>query len=137
MLRSSNTNHDHASRTAMIISHKYQYIFVKTTKTAGTSIEIALSRYCSRRDVITPIGAADEATRREYGGRGPQNYRAPLTAYSLLDFKRLIRLGKRKRWFYNHIAASPAAELIGEKKWRDYYKFCFERNPFDRLISLY
>ena len=39
----------------MIISHQLQLIFVKTRKTAGTSIEIALSRYAGPDDVITAI----------------------------------------------------------------------------------
>ncbi|WP_275670288.1 hypothetical protein [Okeania hirsuta] len=39
----------------MIISHKYKFIFLKTIKTSGTSIEIYLSRFCGDDDVITPI----------------------------------------------------------------------------------
>ena len=40
----------------MIISHAYRAVFLKTNKTAGTSIEIALSRFCGELDVmpITP-----------------------------------------------------------------------------------
>ena len=29
----------------MILSHKYKYIFIKSFKTASTSLEIALSKY--------------------------------------------------------------------------------------------
>jgi hypothetical protein len=39
----------------MIISHKHKFIFFKTKKTAGTSIEIALSKYRGPDDVITPF----------------------------------------------------------------------------------
>jgi hypothetical protein len=39
----------------MIVSHKYKFIFLKTKKTAGTSIEISLSRYCDEDDIITPL----------------------------------------------------------------------------------
>ena len=39
----------------MIISHKYRFIFVKTLKTAGTSIEVFLSQHCGPDDVVTPI----------------------------------------------------------------------------------
>jgi len=39
----------------MIISHTHKFIFIKSEKTAGTSIEAALSRYCSGDDVVTPI----------------------------------------------------------------------------------
>ena len=39
----------------MIISHKYRFIFVKTRKTAGTSVEAYLSQHCGDSDVLTPI----------------------------------------------------------------------------------
>jgi hypothetical protein len=39
----------------MIINHRYKFIFLKTRKTAGTSIESALSQFCDSNDIITPI----------------------------------------------------------------------------------
>jgi hypothetical protein len=39
----------------MIISHSHKFIFIKSLKTAGTSIEAALSNYCSGDDVVVPI----------------------------------------------------------------------------------
>ena len=39
----------------MIISHKHKFIFIKTRKTAGTSIELFLSRFCGPEDIITPF----------------------------------------------------------------------------------
>ena len=100
----------------MIISHEYKFIFVKTTKTAGTSIEIALSKFCGSEDIITPI-YPEEEMRNQLGYRGAQNY--------LPD------------GFYNHISGTKIRKLIGEQVWNSYYKFCFERNPWDRFISYY
>ena len=48
----------------VIISHRHRFIFIKTGKTAGTSVEIALSKFCGPEDVITPISPEDEATRK-------------------------------------------------------------------------
>jgi len=106
----------------MIISHKYKFIFLKTNKTAGTSIEIALSKICGPRDIITPISPEDEKTRNKLNYSGPQNYLSPII--------------KRPR-FYNHISARKVKDLIDKEKWDSYYKFCFERNPWDRVISFY
>lgn len=120
----------------MIVSHKYRFIFLKTAKTAGTSIEIALSKFLGDQDIITPISSPDETIRRDLGYRGPQNYRVPLWQHSAVELARAIFLGKGKK-FYNHMSAHEVRGMIGEKTWNDYYKFCFERNPFDRVISLY
>lgn len=121
----------------MIISHKHKFIFIKTAKTAGTSIEIALSKFCGPDDIITPIVPEDEDIRQSLGYRGPQNYLLPLRKYGIKDLlKRIIR-GEKKLAFYHHIAAEDVIAQIGQGMWDDYYTFCVERNPWDRMISLY
>lgn len=120
----------------MILSHKHRFIFVKTNKTAGTSIEIALSRFCGDDDIITPITPQDETLRNSLGCRGPQNYLAPLWDYGMKDIRSLLRL-KRKMRYHNHMPAREIKDRVGEKIWSDYYKFCFERHPYERLVSLY
>src|SRR5262245_57999721 len=62
-----------ADTTDMIISHRHKFIFMRTTKTASTSMEISLSRFCGPEDVITPVNEVDEPIRLEKGIK-PQNY---------------------------------------------------------------
>jgi len=101
----------------MIISHKHKFIFIKTKKTAGTSLEIALSAICGDEDVITPISPIDEKARADLGYLGAQNY--------------------SEMGFFNHMSAQKASTLISADVWSSYYKFCFERNPWDKVISWY
>lgn len=120
----------------MIISHKHKFIFIKTKKTAGTSIEIALSKICGPKDIITPISLEDELYRKELGFPGKQNYLIPFYKYSGKDILSAIKQKQRLR-FYNHMPASEIKNRIPENVWNEYYKFSFERNPFDKFISLY
>ena len=39
----------------MIISHRHRFIFVRTEKTAGSSVEQALAELCGPEDVITGV----------------------------------------------------------------------------------
>jgi len=124
----------------MIISHKYRFIFLKTIKTAGTSVEISLSRYCGPDDIISAITEEDEITRREFGCH-PQHHDRP---YKLKEFGRqgLRELLRTRRWprhqvYWNHIPAKQVKRLVGSQVWDQYYKFCFVRNPWDRAISAY
>lgn len=120
----------------MIISYKYKFIFIKTNKTAGTSIEIALSKFCNHTDVITAISLDDEELRKKLGYRGPQNTVIPYYKYSLRNWSRCIR--KLERIHLGGRASVKAIKnYIGIIKWNEYYKFCFERNPWDRVVSLY
>jgi hypothetical protein len=120
----------------VILSHRWKFIFIKTGKTAGTSVEIALSRYCGPDDVITPITPEDESLRRELGYRGPQNYRVPFRYYTGEDWKNLV-LKRRRREYYNHMPASELMTLIPRDIWDSYYTFSIERNPWDRTVSQY
>jgi len=120
----------------MILSHRQKFIFFKTNKTAGTSLEIALSGFCGPRDIITPVAAPDEALRRQLGYPGPQNYYLPLKFYTRSDWMRLLRRGRLFK-FYNHIAACKVKPRVDPRIWDHYFKFCFTRNPWDRFVSFY
>ena len=61
----------------VIASHQHRFIFLKTRKTAGTSVEIALSKVCGPDDIITEISPEDEKLRQAAGGRPPQNFESP------------------------------------------------------------
>lgn len=120
----------------MIISHKHKFIFIKTPKTAGTSLEIALSEYCGNEDIITPISPRDERVRVEKGFKSARNYYLSFSKYKKIDFARLVLQGKRAA-FYNHMGAEEISKLVDPEIWSGYYKFCFERNPWDKFISWY
>lgn len=120
----------------MIISHKYKFIFIKTSKTAGTSVEIGLSRFCDPSDVITPVAREDEQIRKRLGYPGPQNTVIPYSKYGVKDWFYKLVQGKPKR-FYNHMPAHKIKPVVGRQIWNDYFKFCVERNPWDRTISCY
>jgi hypothetical protein len=134
----------------MIISHKHKFIFIKTRKTAGTSLEIALSRYLGPTDIVTPITPEDERERLSMGFVSAQNYKYPSHELGLRAVGATMRrLGAQLsgtpappggRWpmrFYNHISAQLVRERIGEDTWSRYYKFSIERNPWDTAVSLY
>lgn len=119
----------------MIVSHKHKFIFLKTKKTAGTSIELALSKFCGSDDIITPLLEEEEMRIR---GSYPeaQNYMIPWHQYNFNNWKKFFLEGKRAN-FFNHMRGERVKQLIGERIWNSYFKFCFERNPWDKVISGY
>lgn len=119
----------------MIVSHRHRLIFLKTRKTAGTSVEIALSRFCGPDDIVTPIGTADEVIRAAAGGVGAQNHRMPLRMARRDELVRWAR-GERPHLF-NHITADRVRTLVGPAVWDGYTKVSIERNPWDAMVSLY
>jgi hypothetical protein len=125
----------------MIISHKYKFIFIKTRKTAGTSIEKFLAPFCGEEDVITPDHLhAEEDHLREIA----RNYDSGWNLLNelfypdhLLDIPRAVRDKLKRPTFYNHISARCVKARVSKNIWDSYYKFSFERNPWDKCISFY
>ena len=120
----------------MILSHKHKFIFVKTAKTAGTSIEVFLSRHCDSRDVVTSIEPPIEGHRpRNYLGfinPIPEILERPGKTFSALRHSIISR-----EKFYRHMPAFEVRNRVPAQVWNNYYKFCVERNPWDKVLSHY
>jgi hypothetical protein len=131
----------------MIVSHKYRFIFIKTRKVGGTSVEIALSKFLGSDDIVTPIVPEDERLRSTLGYNGPRNCWLPvgdmaheIAALRPAGCRYLRKLVMHRKWplkFYNHIPASEVKKAIGAEAWSSYLKFSIERNPFDKVCSFY
>ena len=120
----------------MILSHKYRLIFIKTAKTAGTSIEVFLSKHCGPQDIVTPIAPPLERHQpRNYEGfinPIPEILERPGQLFSVLHHT-MTSCTK----FYNHMPAREVKNRVPAKVWSGYVKFCVERNPWDKVLSHY
>lgn len=125
----------------MIISHEHRFIFIKTQKTAGTSIEVLLSGLVEDGAVVTPV-------KPEVPGHLPRNFTSsgrlvvdgPAAVRS--GFHRLRQTATRRPSrpsvaFYNHIPARRVVELVGRRTWDSYLTFTIERNPWDKVASAF
>jgi hypothetical protein len=116
----------------MIVSHRHRFVFIKTLKTAGSSIETLLASLCGPEDVVTPIFPPVE-------GHAARNHRGLFNpaagAASLSELRGNLADLRTRRKFFNHIDALRTRARLGQGVWRDYLTFCFERNPWDKTLS--
>ena len=108
----------------MILSHKYRFIFLKTAKTAGSSIEAALAPVCGPDDIIT--GNERNLLRR--------NYQLGLGKLGLHVPGEISRRLPEVSGFYPHMPGRQVRRLVDREIWDNYFKFAVERNPWDRQV---
>lgn len=97
-----------------IISFAHNFIFIKTVKTAGTSIEVDLSRAVEPEAVVTQILPP-------YPNHTPRNH--------------LDEAGNHE--FVGHMSAVQIRDRIGADTFDGMYRFCVEREPVAKCISHY
>jgi len=102
----------------MIISHKHKYIFVKTAKVAGTSVEIFFQQ-------MSFEGAPQHSCAMIDNEDGIVGSRGDLFSQGL----------KGVEW-KNHHTLPRIKKLLGnDKMFNEYFKFSVTRNPWDRVVS--
>jgi hypothetical protein len=121
----------------MIISHRHRFIFIKTRKTASTSVQEAIERICGLDDIVTPTGIVDSGYR-------PRNFRGLPTPFMYL--RQNPRRHRTSRIFYwaksctrvhDHMFLDELLALPEAQRWRNYFRFTVERNPWDKVVSRY
>jgi hypothetical protein len=125
----------------MFISHEHRFIFVKTAKTAGTSIEVLLSQLCNPTAVATPfrVPESDHEPRNYRGRFNPiPEIRTGIRAAGAIKgsgAQATLRHWRRRQRFYHHIPAWRIRNRVPSAVWDHYRKFCVVRNPWDLVIS--
>jgi len=93
----------------VIISNSYKFVFIKTRKVAGSSIERVILPHLTEKDVYT-------------GFRTKEEHILPI------NFKEGYNL--------SHMSWADVKERY-PKAFKRYFKFTVERNPWDKLVSYF
>ena len=104
----------------MIISHKHKFIFIHSPRTGGSAIAKAILDFLGDGDEV--FGYTEE-----FESLSDSNRRHNIKTH-----------GKEqgpKPW--KHSFPADVKKYLGDSKWKEYFKFCFIRNPLDIHYSWY
>ena len=97
----------------LLISHTHKLIYLKTVKTAGTSVEVLLQQY------LFPDVPATHAFEGFAGQSGIVGTRLTTNGFP----------------FFNHMTAEQLKVLVGEQIFKEYLRVACIRNPYDKMVS--
>lgn len=103
----------------MLVSHRHRFIYLKTKKTAGTSIEMALEPYACPAGSDTAWSHAQPMAVSEAGIVGARGK------------------GSRGQLWYSHMPAKRVRKQLEKTVWQSYTKICAVRNPWDKVVSFF
>jgi hypothetical protein len=115
----------------MIVSYSRGFIFVKTKKTAGSTVEAVLAAGLSEGDIVTQEDG--------YGHTGSGDGWDETALQRRRHEAKLARGGERRRehdgGFYSHMTAEEARGLIAPAFWAKAFKLTAERHPYEKAVS--
>lgn len=105
----------------MLVSHRCKFIYMKTKKTGGTSVEIAFEPLCREKTVDRLIDTTDTIVSEAgvVGARGGGNP------------------GEGNSRYHDHMSAAVLRTRVGEERWANYLKFCVVRQPWEKVVSMF
>ena len=102
----------------MLVSHRHHFIYTKTIKTGGTSVESYFEPYCMAEGEWSLSHGREET----------------VSASGIIGQRSSV--GADVRW-WNHMPAQLIREQLSEEIWSRYFKFCVVRNPFEKVLSFF
>lgn len=125
-----------------IISYDRKFIFVKTRKVAGTSIEGLLRTICGPADIVPPVTPVDEVELQAAGHKARNFAKNPaeedrLNALIAAGDTELAMgvLADMETVFSNHMPAIRIARLLPANFWESAFKFTVDRHPYSFIAS--
>jgi len=108
----------------MIVSHKHKFIFVKTHKTATQTFLKFIKPHLGPDDVM----AGDPGNERNEDTKINVDKIFPDTGKCAADYQEV---------YGNHLPWFMIKDIVGDNIWNEYTKFTIEREPYDRILSLF
>lgn len=123
-----------------LVSHANEFVFLKTRKTGGSSVEMLLEPYCAPPE--HEVVHATEGCISQFGIVGVRV--SPRRIRELKDAGRMPQTivrgagGEEVRinWI-SHMPAKKVRMAVGAEAWSRYARITAVRNPFTRAVSLF
>ena len=116
----------------MIVSKKHKFVFLKTPKTGGSSIEFYLSQFCDKKDILTPLLPSEEKLKKRYKLLNSRNYKIKKFTLSKLSKLKILR-----KIILNDHSSLKILENEIKFNLKGYFIFAFVRNPYNWIVSFF